>query len=43
MLGKILTFTAFMILWAILFIGLIIVPREKRKIFRRIAHFAGYF
>ena len=32
MIGKILSFTAFIILWAILFIGLVIVPKEKRKI-----------
>ena len=31
MIDKILSFTAFIILWAILFIGLVIVPREKRK------------
>ena len=31
MINKILSFTAFIILWAILFIGLVIVPREKRK------------
>ena len=31
MIDKILSFTAFIILWAILFIGLVIVPREKKK------------
>jgi hypothetical protein len=31
MIDKILSFTAFIILWVILFIGLVIVPREKRK------------
>lgn len=31
MIDKILSFTAFIILWAILFIGLVIVPKEKRK------------